>query len=188
MAGPLIHLIWTRVRRLGARFAALAARVRAGALRSLAPARRRAASRPASPAPASPPPPPRLPNGFAWLVRLVGREAAGCGGQLQLLLTDPEFATLIAATPQMGRVLRPLCRMLGVEPPALPARPSRSAAGPRPARPQRDTAGPDTAGPDAAGPDTGGPARRVGRRGDRLTRGASGCERRLPAALGFARA
>ena len=76
MAAPLILLIWTRLRRLAARFAALAARVRAGTLRSRAPARR-AASRPASP-PASPPPP-RLPNDFAWLVRLVGwrRPVAG---------------------------------------------------------------------------------------------------------------
>ena len=45
MAGPLILLICTRLRRLAARFAALAARVRAGTLRSRAPVR--AAPRPA---------------------------------------------------------------------------------------------------------------------------------------------
>ena len=164
MAAPLILLIWTRLRRLAARFAALAARVRAGTLRSRAPARR-AASRPASPSGLSPPPP-RLPNDFAWLVRLVGREAAGCGSQLQFLLTDPEFAALIAAAPQMGRVLRPLCRMLGVEPPPCRrAFPARGIAGACP-RAGPDTSGPDTAGPDTAGPHTSGHARRDAARWD----------------------
>ena len=128
MAAPLILLICTRLRRLAARFAALAARVRAGTLRSRAPARRGRVP-PGIPSGLSPPPP-RLPNDFAWLVRLVGREAAGCGSQLQFLLTDPEFAALIAAAPQMGRLLRPLCRMLGVDLPSLLARPSRRAASP----------------------------------------------------------
>jgi hypothetical protein len=128
MAGPVIILIWTRLRRAAARFAALAARVRAGALPSPAPLRPRAASRPARPRP-----PHRLPGGFAWLVRLAP-EAACFGGQLQHLLSDPEFAALLAAAPQMGRVLRPLCRMLGVDPPALLARSSRSAGSPSRAR------------------------------------------------------
>ena len=173
MAAPLILLIWTRLRRLAARFAALAARVRAGTLRSRAPARR-AASRPASP-PASPPPP-RLPNDFAWLVRLVGWEAAGCGSQLQHLLSDPEFAALIAAAPQMGRLLRPLCRMLGVDasalPPPLPGARHRRSTPPRRTRYKRTrysrTRHPRTRRP---------PRRRsLGRRGDRLAPGASGCE------------
>jgi hypothetical protein len=128
MAGPVIILIWTRLRRAAARFAALAARVRAGALPSPAPLRPRAASRPARPRP-----PHRLPGGFAWLVRLAP-EAACFGGQLQHLLSDPEFAALLAAAPQMGRVLRPLCRMLGVDPPAPLARSSRSAGSPSRAR------------------------------------------------------
>ena len=191
MAGPLILLICTRLRRLAARFAALAARVRAGTLRSRAPARR-AASRPASP-PASPPPP-RLPNDFAWLVRLVGREAAGCGSQLQFLLTDPEFAALIAAAPQMGRLLRPLCRMLGVDASALPPPSSRRAASPgrapAPDQIQADQIEPDQIQPGrtpadpppAATPLAGTPGRSPGPRRERVR------EVRLPALLGLARA
>jgi hypothetical protein len=56
----------------------------------------------------------RLPDGFAWLVRLAP-EAACFGGQLRHLLSDPEITALLSAAPAMGRVLRPLCRMLGVE-------------------------------------------------------------------------
>jgi hypothetical protein len=110
IAGPAIILIWSRLRRMAARFAALAARVRSGALPSPAPVRIRAASRPASPRP-----PHRLPDGFGWLVRLAP-EAACFGGQFQHLLSDPEIPALLAAAPQIGRVLRPLCRMLGVKP------------------------------------------------------------------------
>jgi hypothetical protein len=127
LAGPLILLIWTRLRRLGARFAALAARQRTD---KPPPARR---PRPAAPRPRAP----RLPRGFAWLVRLVP-EAAVRGSQLRHLLTEPEMAALIAAAPQAGRLLRPLCRMLGVDPPPalrLPRRPGAAPAAPAPASP-----------------------------------------------------
>ncbi len=59
-------------------------------------------------------------------MRLVPGAAAGAA-QLQTLLTEPEMAALTAAAPQMGRLLRPLCRMLGVTappaygPPSIPA-------------------------------------------------------------------
>ena len=47
-----------------------------------------------------------------------GYHAAGFGCQLQHLLSDPEMVALISAAPQqMGRVLRPLCWMLGIKPP-----------------------------------------------------------------------
>ncbi len=49
-------------------------------------------------------------------MRLVPQTASGAS-QLQHLLAEPEMAALIAAAPQMGRILRPLCRMLGVRPP-----------------------------------------------------------------------
>jgi hypothetical protein len=111
IAGPLVCLIWTRLRRMAARFSALAAQVRSGALPSPSSLRTRAASRPARPHP-----PQRLPNRFAWLVRLAGSEAACFAGQMQHLLSDPEMVALLSAAPQMGRVLRPLCRMLGVKP------------------------------------------------------------------------
>ena len=57
----------------------------------------------------------RLPRGFGWLVRLVP-EAACSGAQLQHLLSEPGMAELLAGTPGAKRVLRPLCRMLAVEP------------------------------------------------------------------------
>ena len=58
----------------------------------------------------------RLPSGRGWLVRALGWEAAGFGSQLQALLAEPELQALLIAVPAAGRILRPLCRMLGVEP------------------------------------------------------------------------
>ena len=59
-------------------------------------------------------------------VRLA--DPAGAGGAGLWLagashwLEDPELATLLAQAPQAGRILRPLCRMLAIEPgPALRA-------------------------------------------------------------------
>ena len=150
LAGPVIVLIWGRLRRMAARFAAAA--IPAVSRRASRPAR----SRPAECSPALSRPRardarPRLPGGFGWLIRLS--PAAAChGGQLERLLADPEMAALLAATPRMGRLLRPLCRMLAVEPPpgllAPPNRARRPAAravasgeaatpGPSPIRPSR---------------------------------------------------
>ena len=58
----------------------------------------------------------RLPSGRGWLVRALGYEAAGYGSQLAALLAEPELQALLLAAPAAGRILRPLCRMLGVEP------------------------------------------------------------------------
>lgn len=120
LAGPLAILLWGRLRRMAERFASLAARLRAGRL-SADPATGRSGR--------SGPPPRPLPRGVAWLIRLVP-EAAVSGSQLQHLLADPEMAEFIAAAPQIGRLLRPLCRMLGVHPPpglALAPRPQAPA-------------------------------------------------------------
>ncbi len=126
-AAPIMLLIWTRLGRTAARFARLAARLGAGALPIVAAAppdcglrpvsRRRDPGAPSNGAPV-------LPRGFAWLLRQVP-EAAPFGSQLRHLLSDPEMQALIVAAPQFGRVLRPLCRMLGIAPDeglALPAR------------------------------------------------------------------
>jgi hypothetical protein len=127
LAGPLIILIWTRLRRMALRVDRVAARVASGPLppprpRSAAPRRQPVA-----------PPAQRLPRGFAWLVRLAPQTAFGAG-QLQALLDDPAMQGLIAAAPQIGRTLRPLCRMLGVHPPPSLRRPSPAGqAAPRPA-------------------------------------------------------
>ena len=79
----------------------------------------------------------RLPSGHGWLVRELGWEAAGHGSQLAHLLAQPEMQAMLAAAPAVGRVLRPLCRVLGLDP-APVARPvavtAEAAAAPRPAR------------------------------------------------------
>ena len=56
-----------------------------------------------------------LPHRFGWLVRAAGWRAAGYGSQLQAALLSPEVIELLEAAPQAARVLRPLCRMLGVD-------------------------------------------------------------------------
>ena len=118
-AMPLIVLAWTRLRRLSPRFAALAAAVREGRLAAARTARGRAAPGPAR-APRAPQPQ-RLPRGSGWLIRLVP-EAPAYGSLVLHWLDDPELATLLAEAPQAGRILRPLCRMLAIEPgPALRA-------------------------------------------------------------------
>ena len=125
IAVAIANLIWLRLRRTGARFAKLAARVRAGELPAAArtsasgasaqsaesraerQAKRRKSDDPADRLAK------RLPRGFAWLLRLVP-EAAVYGSQLNHLLSDPEMVALLQAAPQMGRLLRPLCQMLGI--------------------------------------------------------------------------
>jgi len=46
---------------------------------------------------------------------------AQVAGLLEILIARPQMAGLLAACPQAGRILRPLCRMLGIRPfpPAL---------------------------------------------------------------------
>ena len=68
--------------------------------------------------------PPVLPRGARWLLRLIPGAAAS-RSQREALLREPEMAALLAADPRLGRILRPLCRMLGVHgsvtPPAAKA-------------------------------------------------------------------
>ncbi len=55
------------------------------------------------------------PGRFAWMVQVVGWEAAGFGSQLRAVLETPEVVALLAACPQAVRVLTPVCRMLAIE-------------------------------------------------------------------------
>jgi hypothetical protein len=126
----LALLILDRLRTINQLFGRLAARIKAGSYlprRSPTP-RRHAATTPRQPNP--------LPQGFAWLVKLVP-EAATYGSQLQFLFADPEMAALMATAPgPIGRPIRSLCRMLGVAPPPILAPPS-PAIRPRPPKPER---------------------------------------------------
>jgi hypothetical protein len=117
-ASAVIMLLWPYLHRVAKRFEALVRRVEAGTL-----ARPRAVSL-APRLPRFGPPclrRPGLPTSFAWLVRLVPHHAACIGGQVRYLLVKPEMAALFIAAPQVGRIFRPLCRMLAIAPgPDLP--------------------------------------------------------------------
>ena len=113
--------LWTRIsrarQRLARLFTRLAERLAEGHL-----------PRPHTPRPGRPggPKPVPLPQGYAWVVRIIGYHAAGYGSQLQFLLAEPAMQQAIAAAPSAARTLRPICRMLGIDlPPSLrPARPA----------------------------------------------------------------
>ncbi len=55
-----------------------------------------------------------LPSGHGWLVRELGWEAAGYMSQLEALLSEATTQAALADLPAAGRILRPICRMLGV--------------------------------------------------------------------------
>ncbi|MBC7637128.1 MAG: hypothetical protein H7251_16175 [Acetobacteraceae bacterium] len=55
-----------------------------------------------------------LPRGRGWIVRELGWEAAAYLVQLENLLGEIATQHALAAAPGAGRVLRPICRMLGV--------------------------------------------------------------------------
>jgi len=119
IAAPLFILLQHRISGIKRRFARLAARIAAGAAAGQFTPRASGGPRPGRP-------PGRknlLPSGAFWLIKLVP-EAVGHRSQLEYLLRDPEMAALLAAAPaEMGRILRPLCRMLGVEVPKVLAPP-----------------------------------------------------------------
>ena len=122
LTAAVIGLIWRRVRRLGDRFARLVERVRAGGFCDTAPARNRdAAGRQEGAAETAAIWPRRALGGlrrhFGWLVHLL-HETEGSKGRMYWILARPEMKELIAEAPlHLGRILRPLCRMLGVEVP-----------------------------------------------------------------------
>lgn len=144
VSGLLLLAIAAHVRRICARFLAAAAApphpdrpARADA--TPAPALPPAAAPPPTSAPtlgpeAAPPAPrapaqaapgkPRLPRRHAWVIRMF-RSATGSLAQLESLLRDPEMIALLAGNPRLGRILRPLCWMLGVHPSLMPAPPRR---------------------------------------------------------------
>ena len=114
------------------RFTSLAARLAAGPI-GLRPPRPRTPH--PGPAREKGSPKSRLPSRFGWMIEWLGYHAVGRGAQLRFLFTDdPEMAALMAASPQVGRMFRPLCRMLRLEPaPDLPPSlfpPRRAAKGP----------------------------------------------------------
>ena len=118
LAPAMIVLIWTRLKRAERQVVDLLTRFRDGRLRVVTGSRRAGGGgggvRSQMPA--------TLPRGFAWLIPLVPQWAAGYASQLRVVLAEPEMVALIAAAPQARRALRPMCRMLGIEPEMLAPR------------------------------------------------------------------
>ena len=127
LAQPLFILIMGRLRSIRYGFARLAARVEAGGFAPRRPAAPRSPATEKKPRRRNP-----LPQGFAWLIKLVP-DVTASASQLQFLLADPDMAALLAAAPeQLRRPIRSLCQMLGVPAPAtLPPPPD-----PRPPKPR----------------------------------------------------
>jgi hypothetical protein len=118
-------------------FARLHALWSAGRLPAPRPARPRhpPAAPAADPTPDPRPAVPRLPRARGWLLRAGPAESTVAASRLQHWLERPDLPEFLAAVPRAGRYLRPLCRLLNVDPPpflALPPRPRR----PRPPRPR----------------------------------------------------
>ena len=157
-----------RLRRINQMFQALAALITAGKLPPERPYRPRPPKDPmfGPPRPPDPGAKPKIPVGptrptpgiwrmfrqrqFGWLCRLMPPRFVlpGAGayiGYIRMLMADPEMKALVAASPRMQRVLRPLFWMLGIEASLLgeppPKRPRAKRAprprAPRPPRPWR---------------------------------------------------
>ena len=63
-----------------------------------------------------------LPSGRGWIVRELGWEAAAYKAYLEALVAETGTLTALEARPGLGRILRPICRMLGVVMPVVAAR------------------------------------------------------------------
>jgi hypothetical protein len=127
MTGLVSAAIRRKLTRAQARFALLAQRFHDG---TLAPPKPRATRRkPPPPADGAAPqtrPPPILPRRFGWLCGLVPSLASIAGGQMEGLLNDPELEAMAMASPEVGKLIRPLLWMTGRRPPAYLARPPRT--------------------------------------------------------------
>ncbi len=82
------------------------------------------------------------PTNFAWLLHLFPNSGVAVAHfQLKTLLDEPETQSLIATHPTLARSLRPLCRLVGLKPPAclkLPRKPrTKRAPQPTPQPPRR---------------------------------------------------
>jgi hypothetical protein len=123
--GPLVLLLGEFLTATQRRLTALHARFAAGKLAAAPRAPRPGAERTIADRPRAGRRPPAIPPGPVLLT--VFR--AGFDEMLQALLDDPEMRALLAASPQAGRILRPLWRKLSPRPlPAvlrLPPRPRR---------------------------------------------------------------
>ena len=138
----IFALLFGRLGRMAARFETLFAKWQSGTLPK--PRQPRAEqSRPVHPRPTLP----TIPQGRGWLLsppEHFRMAAALASSRLQQLLADPDAAAFLQAAPQVGRMLRPLCRMLAADLPTplrLPPRPRPATPPPTP-KPARASAAP----------------------------------------------
>ncbi len=110
----LLVTVWGRIARIRGRLERLIARWRAGIV---VPARKSRAGEARISVRAGA----ALPTAPGWLLVQVGA-AASYRGQLEHLLSQAEYAEFLAAVPQASRILRPLCRLLGIGVPAAKPR------------------------------------------------------------------
>jgi hypothetical protein len=125
---PMVWLIDTRLGRLALRFETLVARVIAGEVFVPGRPRVRVASVAVRAEGAL-----RVPTRRCWLVEWT-QAAVGYRSFLEALLANPETATLLAAAPGAGRILRSMCWMLGVDGGPLVALPAGRKLAPRKSR------------------------------------------------------
>ena len=152
---PLVTLLLAYLGRAAQRFARVAAKPPAPPrpIRDPAPesiASDAAVADPVPREPKRPRQPSPFPTKFAWLLHLLpttptsGVIAAQSRHELIGFLNDPALIALLAAKPNLGRILRPLCRIFGIETPQhlrLPPRPKpkrkpRTYLWPRPLAPE----------------------------------------------------
>ena len=118
---PALHLITVTLRRVATRFAKVLLRIANGTLRQ--PRQRPAAPRKQ---PENPPKrrewPYRLRSTPGWLRKIIEprHHLNYWADALRVLVRDPELQELLTPAPQLRQILRPLCTMMGVEPPPLP--------------------------------------------------------------------
>ncbi len=99
---------------------------------------------PAENAPSRARPPSVVPRTRAWLLKALGWHVAVYRTRLETLLAEPGMLDLVRAAPSLGRILRPLCRMLHLPQPCPPPGHRRRTppSAPRPAPPRREPAAP----------------------------------------------
>ena len=114
--GALLLLAWKRFQRTRLRFIDLVTRMRAGTLPAAVARRSRAGVARTVPVV---PPAVVVPRRFGWVHRMMDEPwHLNCWrNEMEVMLEDPELLAVLAAAPQMGRELRPLCHMLAIKPP-----------------------------------------------------------------------
>jgi len=67
-----------------------------------------------------------LPRALGWLHKMLPVSAPPLGGGIESLIYNfPEMKAFVAACPQVARMLRPICKMVGLKPPEYLALPKR---------------------------------------------------------------